>query len=198
LQQAAELGLIRLLYLDETGFESWSPVTYSWSRVGTQKRQEQTACRRRISLLGLWEPQHCLSYGLSFGGVDSQTYLHLMNWQAQQAAKRFDQSGVVTVVVQDNAPIHTSRAVQAQIQTWQQQGLLLFHLPKYCSEMNLVETEWRQTKAHHICGEMFDDHYALALGVIAAVRARADDAGYGVERFDFNTHCMISSPLLST
>jgi putative transposase len=183
--------------MDETGFESWSPVTYSWSRVGSQKRQEQTPCRRRISLLGLWEPKQ-LSYGLSFGGVDSQTYVHLMNWLAQQAQTLFDDSGLLTLVVQDNAPIHMSRLVQAQHQAWRQKGLLLFQLPKYCSEMNLIECEWRQTKAHHICGEMFDDHYDLALGVIAAVRARAESAGYAVERFDFNTHQMITSTLLST
>lgn len=195
---AAEEGLIRLLYMDETGFESWSPVSYSWSKVGEQKRQEQTHCRRRISLLGLWEPAVRLTYALSFGGVDSKTYIRLMRWQAQRAQTQFERTGVMTVVVQDNASIHTSCAVRAEVEQWQKQGLFLFQLPKYCSEMNLIEGEWHQTKAHHIRGRMFDDHYELAMGVIASVRERGQAAGYQVARFNFNTDRTIRSMLLTT
>ena len=184
--------------MDETGFESWSAVSYSWSKVGEQKRQEQTHCRRRISLLGLWEPGVRLTYGLSFGGVTSQTYIRLMRWQAQRAQVLFERTGVVTVVVQDNAPIHTSQFVQAELEGWRRQGLVFFHLPKYCSELNLIEVEWHQTKAHHICGQMFEDHYELAKGVINAVRDRAQTAGYQVHRFNFNTDRTIRSALLTT
>ena len=35
LQQAARDGYIRLKYLDESGFDSWSPVSYSWSLMDT-------------------------------------------------------------------------------------------------------------------------------------------------------------------
>lgn len=184
--------------MDETGFESWSPVSYSWSKVGEQKRQEQTRCRRRVSLLGLWERGQCLSYGLSFGGVDAHTYLRLMRWQAQRAQALFNRTGMLTVVVQDNASIHTSRAVRDEIAQWQQQGLLLFQLPKYCSEMNLIEGEWHQIKAHHMRGQMFEDQYELAMGVIASVRERGEAAGYKVNRFNFNTERSIRSPLLTT
>lgn len=184
--------------MDETGFESWSPVSYSWSKVGEQKRQEQTPCRRRISLLGLWEPGVGLSYGLSFGGVDSQTYIRLMRWQAQRAQSLVSRTGIITIVVQDNAPIHTSKAVQAELEGWRQQGLVLFHLPKYCSELNLIEGEWHQTKAHHIRGQMFEDPYELAKGVIEAVRDRAQTTGCKVHRFNFNTGRTIRSPLLTT
>lgn len=184
--------------MDETGFESWSPVSYSWSKVGEQKRQEQTHCRRRISLLGLWEPGVSLTYGLSFGGVDSQTYLRLMRWQAQRAQRVFERTGVVTVVVQDNASIHTSLAVRAELEGWRQQGFVLFQLPKYCSELNLIEGEWHQTKAHHMRGQMFEDHYELAKGVIKAVRDRGLSTGCQVHRFNFNTGRTIRSTLLTT
>ena len=184
--------------MDETGFESWSPVSYSWSKIGEQKRQEQTHCRRRISLLGLWEPNVRLTYGLSFGGVDSQTYIRLMHWQAQCAQSLFKRTGVVTMVVQDNAPIHTSKAVQAQLEGWRQQGLIFFQLPKYCSELNLIEGEWHQTKAHHVRGQMFEDLYELAKGVIKAVRERGLTTGYKVHRLNFNTGRTIRSALLTT
>lgn len=67
-----------------------------------------------------------------------------MNWQAEKAAQTLAQTGQITVVVQDNGSIHTRQAAQAQWQNWQQQGLFLFMLPKYCSEMNEIEAQWHQ------------------------------------------------------
>jgi len=197
LQLSAAAGEVRLLYLDETGFDSWSPVSYSWSKIGTQKRQEQTHCRERISLLGLWEAGQQLVYGLSFGSVNGLTYLEMMQWLAKRAATELKRTGRITVVVQDNASIHTCKLVKAQLEQWQQQGLFFFQLPPYCSEMNLIEGEWRQTKAHHIRGEMFDDRYDLAMGVIDSVRQRSLEAGYRVKRFNFKTKRTIRSPLMA-
>jgi hypothetical protein len=47
---------VDLKYLDEAGFCLWSPVSYSYSPIGEQKRLEQTSQRygHRISILGLW------------------------------------------------------------------------------------------------------------------------------------------------
>lgn len=168
LQQAARDGHIRLKYLDESGFDGWSPVGYSWSLMGTQKRQEQTTRRhRRLSILGLWEPGRDMSYGLVVGSLTSATYIPFMNWQATRAQRLFQRTGIATVIVQDNASIHTSKAVQERLSIWQAQGLDFFQLPPYCSEMNRIETEWHQLKAHEIRGVMFEDTYDLALGVMA-------------------------------
>jgi putative transposase len=41
LKLAAEEGEINLKYLDESGFCLWSPVSYSYSLKGEQKRMEQ-------------------------------------------------------------------------------------------------------------------------------------------------------------
>ncbi|MEO1352476.1 MAG: transposase, partial [Cyanobacteria bacterium J06635_15] len=89
-------------------------------------------------------------------------------------------------------------AVQQRISSWQDQGLYLFQLPKYCSELNPIETEWHQLKAHEIRGKMFEDSYDLAIEVISGLRRRADMAGYKVKRFNFQTNRMIQSPLLTT
>ncbi|MFM7428083.1 MAG: transposase [Elainella sp.] len=109
-----------------------------------------------------------------------------MEAQAEQAAQRFAQSTQITVIVQDNSPIHTSRVAQARWQDWQEQGLFLFMLPKYCSEMNDIETEWHQLKAHEIAGQMFDNEYDLALAVIDGVENRSKHNGCRSERFKFN------------
>ncbi|OKH51353.1 hypothetical protein NIES2130_33975 [Scytonema sp. HK-05] len=53
----------------ESGCCLWSPVSYSYSRIGTQKRLEQTQRRgKRISILGLWQPDNSFEYALAYGG----------------------------------------------------------------------------------------------------------------------------------
>jgi transposase len=109
-----------------------------------------------------------------------------MDWVAQKAAQKLEQTGRLTVVVQDNGSIHTRQLVQQQWQRWQQQGLFLFFKPPYCSEMNPIEIEWRQLKAHEISGQMFEDEYDLAMSVIKGMQARSEKGEYLLERFKFN------------
>ena len=52
----------------------------------------------------------------------------------------------LTVVVLDNARIHTSRIIKERIKIWQQRGLYLFYLPRYWPHLNIVETLWRKLK----------------------------------------------------
>ena len=82
-----------------------------------------------------------------------------MDWVAAKAAFTLAQTGRLTVVVQDNGSLHKSQLVRQQWERWQAQGLLLFFLPPYCSEMNPIESQWHQLKSHEIAGQMFDNEY---------------------------------------
>ncbi|UBF23992.1 IS630 family transposase [Kovacikia minuta CCNUW1] len=150
LELAAQAGHIELKYLDEAGFCLWSPVSYSYSRVGVQKRMEQTLKRygNRISILGLWQPGERFEYALVQGGFKGKSYIKVMDWMADKAAQTLAQTGRITVVVQDNGSLHTSQLVRQQWSRWQEQGLFFFFLPPYCSEMNPIETQWHQLKCH--------------------------------------------------
>lgn len=189
LEQAAAAGEIVLKYLDESGCSLWSSVSYSYSPMGQQKCLEQTPKRwgRRISIIGILEQEKQFDYALVQGGCKSQTYIKVMDWQAQKASVTIAQTGQITVIVQDNGPIHLSKAAQAQKEQWQAQGLFLFQLPKYCSQMNPIESEWHQLKTHELAGRMFDNEYDLTLAVMAGVEARSHRGGYSQERFKFNS-----------
>lgn len=188
MQQAAAEGHLKLKYLDESGFDCWSPVSYSWFRLGAQKRQEQTARRgRRVNIIGILEPDKSMEYGLIVGSITSARYIKLMDWQANQAARLLQRTGRITVIAQDNAPIHTSHAVRARIPIWQAQGLYLFQFPRYCSEMNQIECEWRRVKSDEIRGQMFEDEYDLAIALIKGMRSRGEKAGYKAKRFGFKS-----------
>jgi putative transposase len=189
LKIAAVEGDIDLKYLDEAGFCLWSPVSYSYSQIGQQKCLEQSQKRygSRISILGLWQVGESLEYGLAQGGFKSKSYIKLMDWVATRAACLFQQTGKLTVVVQDNSPIHTSHEVRAAWKRWAEQGLLLFFLPPYCSDMNEIETQWHQLKTHEIAGQMFDNEYDLAMTVIQGMKNRSQRGNYRLERFIFNS-----------
>ena len=69
----------------------------------------------------------------------------------------------LTVVVIDNAPIHTSKAFQKKIAEWRQKKLEIFWLPTYSpyakqyplGQLNLIETLWRFMKYEWIEKEAY-------------------------------------------
>lgn len=183
----AEQGLICLKYLDESGFERSSPLSYTYALRGQQKRVKQPRKRgRRLSILGLWQPQVSFEYGLVVGSFRSERYLKLMDWQANLAAGHLAQTHQITVIVQDNASSHKSQLVQQHWQRWQEQGLFVFFLPPYSPQMNRIEDEWLHLKRDELASRVFDDEYDLAMALIAGVEARAQRGGYVVKRFIFN------------
>ncbi len=182
------MGEICLKFLDESGFCLWSPVSYTYVRKGKQKVLEQTTRRgRRLNILGLYSIGVSFDYGLKLGSFQGDTYVKLLDWQAEKAAKLLAETGQITVIVQDNHPIHTSKKVREHWSAWQEKGLFLFQLPKYSSEMNFIETEWHQIKTHELAGRIFEDEYDLAIAVIEGVEARAQRGQYDTERFLFNS-----------
>ena len=188
LELAAAVGEIELKYLDESGFCMWSQVRYTYFPRGQQKRLEQTRRRgRRLSILGLIQPLVSFVYGLVLGSFTSKSYLKMMEEQAQQASIHLAQTGCITVIVQDNGPIHTSSSVRQRWTEWEEKGLYIFFLPKYCSEMNPIELEWQHLKADELAGQMFEDELDLAYAVIDGVEARGQKGKYTTQRFKFNS-----------
>lgn len=143
LELAAAAGEIDLKYLDESGFCAWSKPSYTYYKKGEQKRIQQTKNRgRRLSIVGLFEPLSSFVYGLVIGGVDRKAYIQMMDREATEAAEMKRPR----IIVQDNGPIHRCHEVKQLWSKWESQGLSIFFLPKYCSEMNPIELEWQHIK----------------------------------------------------
>jgi hypothetical protein len=51
-----------------------------------------------------------------------------------------------TVVVIDNASIHTSEAFADRLPYWKKKGLTSKYVPPYAPELNLIEILWRRIK----------------------------------------------------
>ena len=85
--------------------------------------------------MGLFEPLSSFVYGLVIGGVDRKAYIQMMEQEAEAAAEMKR----LRIIVQDNEPIHKCQEVKQLGSKWEEQGLYIFLLPKYCSEMNPIE-----------------------------------------------------------
>jgi len=169
------------------------PTSYSYFFSGEQKRVEQTKHKgRRLSILGLMQPLGNFIYGLAVGSFNADAYIMMMDEQARQAQEEFEQTARIRVIVQDNGPVHTSKKVKAKWKEWESLGLYFFFLPKYCSELNPIETEWHQLKTHELRGQMFEDELELAYAVIDGIQARAESRGNQVERFRFPSNLVPS------
>jgi transposase len=180
-------GYIDLEYLDESGFCAWSEVSYSYSKKREQKRLEQPKKKaKRLNIIGVLKKDESFEYGLIKGKFDSKVYIEFMDILAKRADQKFKETGRITVLVQDNSSVHKSKLSQAQWGKWHRMGLWLFFLPPYCSELNAIEVEWHQIKAHEICGRMFADEQELSQCVTNAVESRNQKKGMRVEKFSLN------------
>ena len=184
LELAAAAGEIDLKYLDESGFCAWSKASYTYYKKGEQKRIQQTKKRgRRLSVVGLFEPLSSFVYGLVIGSVDRKAYIQMMEKEAEEAA----QMKRIRIIVQDNGPIHRCHEVKQLWSKWEGQGLYIFFLPKYCSEMNPIELEWQHIKEDELAGQMFEDELELAYAVIHGVEVRGKRGNYPTQRIKFKS-----------
>ena len=74
------------------------------------------------------------------------------------------------VLVEDNGPIHTSKAALAALDA-RKHWLTVEWLPKYAPELNDIEVVWRDLKAHHLAHQTFTDAEALDREIHMAVEA---------------------------
>jgi transposase len=60
--------------------------------------------------------------------------------------KFVDQTLKKTVVILDNSPIHKSKKFMAKIEEWKEKDVLIYFLPPYSPELNLIEILWKRIK----------------------------------------------------
>ena len=133
-----EGGEIDLVYLDEAGFSLIPVVPYAWQPIG-QTLEIPSAYSRRLNVLGFLSQKHQFYECTVEGKVDSDVVINCFDCFVQSITGQ-------TVVVIDNAPMHTSRKFQAKLEEWACQGLLVTYLPPYSAELNLIEILWRFIK----------------------------------------------------
>ena len=140
LEALHDQGDIDLFFCDESGFSLTPCVPYGWQPVGTTIELPSSRSPR-LNIFGFLGRDHRFESYTVEGSIDSAMVIACID----------DFSGSLTkptVVVIDNASMHTSKAFQARVSEWQSKGLTFYHLPPYCPELNLIERLWRMIKYH--------------------------------------------------
>jgi transposase len=131
-------GIIDLRYFDESGFCLVPYVPYAWQESGATIAIESVQSQR-LNVLGFMNTHNELEAYTFEGVVDSDVVIRCIDEFCTTLHNP-------TVVVMDNASMHTSEAFQEQIPRWEKQGVEIFYLPEYAPELNLIEILWRFMK----------------------------------------------------
>ena len=139
LKNLSKQGAIDLRYLDESGFCLTPYVPYCWQESDGEIEGLKSQRSPRINVIGLLNKKNELESYIFEKTITSEVVINFLD----QFTEKIKQP---TVVVIDNAPIHTSRAFQNKIPEWQEKNLEIFWLPTYSPQLNLIENLWRFMK----------------------------------------------------
>lgn len=129
-----------VVYFDEAGLSLKGVVPYGWQPVGERMEIPVTGAHgSTIQVLGLQHQDGSVTSYLHKGRVNSETVIAVLDDYSSQIDRP-------TVVVLDNASVHTSGAFCAATERWAERGLQVYYLPPYSPELNAIEHFWKKLK----------------------------------------------------
>jgi transposase len=138
LQYQEDQGKIALYYFDEAGFALDPTIPYAWQEP--KSVIELPAMRSgRINVLGFMNRHNDLHAYMFEASIHTGVVIACFDAFCQTLTKQ-------TVVVMDNASIHTSDEFAERIPHWKKHGLIIKYLSPYSPELNLIEILWRRIK----------------------------------------------------
>jgi len=114
-------------------------IPYAWQEKGQRITVETDAHSKRLNVLGFLNRQNDLVTYTFEGSIDSEVVIACIDDFCQDLRKK-------TVIVMDQASIHTSKEFTAKIAAWKGSNLEIFYLPPYSPELNIIEILWRFMK----------------------------------------------------
>jgi transposase len=153
LKEQDKKGEIDLRYLDESGFSLMPSIPYAWSEKGVTITCK--SCQsKRINILGLMNRRNELRYQIYSETINSQVVIEFLDKFSKSLAKP-------TVIVMDQASIHTSERLIEKLEEWEQKNLKIFWLPPYSPKQNLIEILWKFIKYEWIEVEAYENWTSL-------------------------------------
>ena len=169
LEKLSRLELIDLYYGDESRVSIEPCVPYGW-----QFKDElvfmPSSKGAGLNCFALLSRANELRFETTRKRVTSEFIIEQLE-ELSFAIKR------ITVVVLDNARVHTSKRVQERRPYWQQRGLLIFYLPPYSPHLNIAETLWRKLKYEWLQAA----DYATTDGLFYQIRQALAAVGKGLK-----------------
>jgi transposase len=138
LQLAAKQPHFQVVFADESGFSLTPCVPYGWQAPGERYCLPSQRSSTQ-SIFGLLSQHNELWTYWATKSITSEFVIDCLNTFVSKSKK-------ITLLVMDNARIHTSKAFQACLPQWEEKGLLIFYLPAYSPHLNRIERLWQKVK----------------------------------------------------
>ncbi|MDA3943451.1 MAG: IS630 family transposase [Bacteroidetes bacterium] len=138
LKELEDSGYIDLYFGDESHFGLTPNVPYAW-QTKENPILLPAAKGKFLNVVGLMNRKNELFFEVNETTFNSDKFIGFMDEFMSQIVKR-------TVVILDNSPIHKSKKFMAKIKEWKENDLLIYFLPPYSPELNLIEILWRRIK----------------------------------------------------
>lgn len=132
-------GALNIYFADESGFSLTPYIPYGWQKTG-ETNGIPSERSTRINVFGLMSRNNELEAYCSSGNFTSKLIMTCIDSFLLTATKGR------SVIVMDNASIHSSAAFKEKIEEWNEQDLYIFFLPRYSPHLNLIEILWRKIK----------------------------------------------------
>jgi hypothetical protein len=183
LQGLADLGLIDLWYLDESGFAPTLPAGYTWARRGARALVRDEPPRgRRLNVLGALAVGGAapgLVWTEPAGRLDGAAFLEFV-WrdvaglpEAPADLPEDYRRARPCVAVLDNYSVHRCAVVKAAVPDLERAGVHLHYLPPYSPELNRIEGLWRHAKHEELPVRSYTTLDALRAAVADALNKHA-------------------------
>jgi transposase len=163
MERLSESGALDLYYGDEAGVALEPNVPYGW-QFADEAVSMPSEKGVGINCLGLFTRSNKSWTATSEKTIDAAFVVEQLERFSFSLEK-------LTVVVLDNARIHTGKKMSERIQAWRQRGLFVFYLPTYSPHLNIAETIWRKLKYEWLSAEDYESRGHLQYAVSLALSA---------------------------
>ena len=163
LERLSENGAIDLYDGDEAGVALEPNVPYGW-QFGDEEVSMPSEKGVGINCFGLFTRLNKSWTATSEKAIDAAFVVEQLERFSFLLSR-------VTVVVLDNARIHTGKKMRERIKAWQRRGLFILYLPTYSPHLNIAETLWRKLKYEWLSAADYESKEHLQYAVRQALSA---------------------------
>lgn len=161
LESLSKSGLIELFYCDECSVSMLPCVPYGW-QFSDEEVAMPSAKGEGLNCFALLTRENDCRFATTKEKIDSSFIFEQFEHLSMGLKK-------LTVVVLDNARVHTSKLIKERLKAWQARGLFLFYLPTYSPHLNIAETLWRKLKYEWLSAEDYESSQTLSYSVRQAL-----------------------------
>lgn len=136
--EQSQTGEIDLFYFDESGFTLEPCVPYAWQPIG-ETIEVPSSKSKRLNVLGFIDRECSLTSIVVEGSVTSAVVVASIDHFITTLQRP-------TVLIIDNAPVHTSHEFKDNLERWKEQDLTIMPIAPYSPELNIIEILWRKIK----------------------------------------------------